>query len=252
MSRTRPGTPWLLREPDPAAATRLFCLPVSGMGATVYRRWPGWIDDVEVCAVQLPGRENRMREAAYEDMAQFAADAAAALEPYLDRPYAFFGHCLGGRLGYALTLACLARGLPAPVRLFASSCLAPEAGGRFGPYLPEMSDDEYVAALRKGCADRGEPVPEPELLGIAVRVLRKDVALSCGYAPAGPGDTPLAITTIGWTADPDVRPDQMGPWDAYGQRRHVVLSGDEHAFRAAPDALHQLIAADLAVEASTR
>jgi surfactin synthase thioesterase subunit len=245
-SRTaRAGTPWLLREPDDSARARLFCLPVSGMGATVFRRWPGTIGDVEVCPVQMPGRENRMREAGYEDMELFAGDAAAALAPYLDRPYAFFGHCLGGRLGYALALASVKRGLPAPARLFASSCLAPHEGGRFGPYLPEMTDDEYIAALQKGSADRGEAVPDPELLGVVVRVLRKDVVLSCGYRPAGPDGTPLAVTTIGWTADGDVAPDQMGQWEPYGDLRHVVLTGDEHTFRAAPDALQQLIGADM-------
>ncbi|MCP2243415.1 thioesterase II family protein [Lentzea aerocolonigenes] len=246
MSRTaRASTPWLLREPDENARARLFCLPVSGMGATVFRRWPAFIGDIEVCPVQLPGRENRMREAGHDDMDLFAADAAEALEPFLDRPHAFFGHCLGGRLGYALALAAVKRGLPAPARIFASSCLAPHEGGRFGPYLPEMSDDEYIAALQQGCADRGEPVPEAELLGIAVRVLRKDVTLSCGYQPAGPDGTPLAITTIGWTADADVAPDQMGQWSSYGELRHVVLPGDEHAFRVAPEALQQLIGADL-------
>jgi surfactin synthase thioesterase subunit len=243
---------WLLREPDAAAAARLFCLPVSGLGATVFRRWPGTIGEVDVCPVQLPGRENRMREAAHPTMEELVAAAAAALEPYLDRPYAFFGHCLGGRLGYALAEACAERGLPMPARLFASSCLAPHHGGRFGPFTPEMTDDEYLAELARGCESRGEPVPDEELLRISVRVLRKDVDLSCGYRPDGPGSRALRVTTVGWTDDPDVRHDAMADWSSYGELRHVVLDGDEHTFRAAPQALQRVIAEDLAAAVAER
>ena len=243
MSATTPRAgSWVLREPDPAAEARLFCLPISGMGATVFRRWPDRIGGAEICLVQLPGRENRMREAAIGDMEELSAALAAALEPLLDVPYAFFGHCLGGRIGYATTLACMDRGLPLPLRTFASSCLAPHHGGRFGPFLPEMTDEEFLAVLRQGCLDRGEPVTDDELLRISLRVLRTDVGLSCAYAPSGPGGRSMPVTTIGWQDDADVRPDQMADWSRYGPLRHVVLPGDEHAFRTAPRELLNVLA----------
>jgi surfactin synthase thioesterase subunit len=232
----------VLREPDPTAKARLICLPISGMGATVFRRWPDRIDAVEICLVQLPGRENRMREAAIGDMGELSAALASALEPLLDVPYAFFGHCLGGRIAYATALACLDRGLPAPRQTFASSCLAPHHGGRFGPFRPEMTDEEFLAVLRQGCLDRGETPPDDELLRISLRVLRTDVGLSCDYVPSGPEGHSLSVTTIGWQDDADVRPDQMADWSGYGPLRHVVLPGDEHTFRTAPQELLNVLA----------
>ncbi|MGW4213755.1 thioesterase II family protein [Lentzea sp. NPDC004789] len=246
------STRWLLRAPDPAAERLLLCLPVSGLGATTYRDWPAHIGTTDVVPVQPPGRENRTRERPHTTMAEFAAAAADELLPVLDRPYALFGHCLGGRLGYALAVALAERGAPPPQRLFASSCLAPHQGGRFGPFLPEMTDDEYLAELRRGCERRGEVVPPDELLALAVRVLRVDVELSCGYAPPGPAGDPLAITTIGWTGDTDVDPGAMTEWGPYGEIRHVVLDGDEFSFRAMPERLHRLLEAELTLEASVR
>jgi surfactin synthase thioesterase subunit len=235
------SSPWLLREPDPTASLRLFCLPISGLGASTFRRWPTRIGAVEVCPVQLPGRENRMRERPCTDMLALARDAADALEPALDLPYAFFGHCLGGRIGYALATELLSRGAQPPVALVASSCLAPHHGGRFGPYRPEMTDAEYVETLQEGARRQGLATPDPELAALAVRLLRADVELSCGYQPSGPTEHPLEVTTVGWTADRDVAPHAMSDWTAYGPVHHQVLAGDELGFLSAPPALLHLL-----------
>lgn len=232
---------WLIRQHNPEAPVRLLCFPIAGVGATVYRNWPERVGDMEVCPVQLPGRENRMRERPFTVMEEFAESAAEALGPLLDRPYAVFGHCFGARLGHALIDAATSRGADAPQHFFASGCLAPHQGGRFGPFSPETTDDEYMADLRRTCKEQGEPEPPPELLGLAIRVLRADVEMSCGYAPAGPSGPPLDITTIGWHDDAHVGPDEMSEWAGYGHVQHVVLDGDESTFRTPPQELLNLL-----------
>jgi surfactin synthase thioesterase subunit len=240
---------WLVKDVDPDAPARLFCLPVSGMGASVFHSWPARLDDIEVCRIQLPGRENRVREPACASMAEFAETAAAALEPVLDRPFAFFGHCYGARLGYALAKALEDRGAPTPDRLFASSSLAPHrggyfGGGRFGPYTPDTTDEEYVAEVRHACEVHGDPVPPDVLMKIVVRVLRADTQVTCGYAPDGPVGAPLPVTTIQWTEDTHVRPEDMTEWSAYGPVRHVTLTGDDHTHRSGPEELMTVILDD--------
>ncbi|WP_179892410.1 thioesterase II family protein [Streptomyces sp. rh34] len=239
---------WLIREPDPEAAARLFCFPISGMGASVYRQWPERIGGYDVCPVQLPGRENRMREQPFATMEEFAEQAADALGGLLDRPYAVFGQCFGARLGYALVGELVTRRLPLPARFFASGCLAPHQGGRFGPFSPETTDEEYTAELLRACRTRGEPEPPAELLAMSVRVLKPDVALSCGYVPAGPDGPPFPITSIGWKDDSHVRPDEMGAWEAYGKVDHVVLPGDDSTFRTAPRDLLDVLTDGLPAE----
>ena len=55
--------------PSPEAGLRVFCLPYAGKGASVYRQWWESSDRrVEFVPVQLPGRENRVRERPVQDL----------------------------------------------------------------------------------------------------------------------------------------------------------------------------------------
>src|SRR5947209_3493768 len=75
------------------------------------------------------------------------AALATGLEPYLDVPYAFFGHCGSALAAYEASAEMIRAGLPAPARLYVSSQVAPQDGptGRF----LQMSDAELAAELEK-------------------------------------------------------------------------------------------------------
>src|ERR1700724_3772837 len=77
---------WLAyREVNPRARLRLFCFPYAGGGASAYRGWaPALPFDVEVCPVQLPGRESRLREPAFNRPEPLIAALAEALQAHLD------------------------------------------------------------------------------------------------------------------------------------------------------------------------
>jgi medium-chain acyl-[acyl-carrier-protein] hydrolase len=86
---------------NPEAKTRLICFPCAGRGASLYRTWPGPLGQhVEVCAVQLPGRENRMDEPPFTRFQDLVSVIAEVLPPFLDREYAIFGHSLGALIGF--------------------------------------------------------------------------------------------------------------------------------------------------------
>jgi surfactin synthase thioesterase subunit len=63
---TQPANPWLYYfKPNPKASFRLFCFPYAGGTALVYRPWAQQLPaNVEVVAIQLPGRFTRTREPA--------------------------------------------------------------------------------------------------------------------------------------------------------------------------------------------
>ena len=113
---------WILRfDPKPQAELRLFCFPYAGVGASCYRAWPALLPaEVELCAVQPPGREGRLREPAFRSIHELAEAAAAALEPYFDRPYAFFGHSMGALVAFELARQLRSGGRTGPRWLFAS------------------------------------------------------------------------------------------------------------------------------------
>src|SRR5215813_8499488 len=94
------------RRPSPTARMRLFCLPFAGAGASAYSTWQvDFHDDIEVCAVELPGRNTRSQEPPICRAGPLAAQIVRDLAPYLDLPFAVFGHSLGAILAFELARA---------------------------------------------------------------------------------------------------------------------------------------------------
>src|SRR5580700_6154992 len=93
---------WIVRaEPRPGAKLRLFCFPYAGVGASAFRGWAQGADrDIEVCAIQPPGRESRLREVPFASMDTLIPPLVQALSKLLDRPYVFYGHSLGARVAF--------------------------------------------------------------------------------------------------------------------------------------------------------
>ena len=112
---SRSAGKWLIApRPNPDAKVRLFCFPYAGGGLVSFRAWAQLFDDtVEVVAVEAPGRGTRINETAVDDLDTFVERLLPEMADWLDRPSAFFGHCLGG------------------LTMFATLCALPEAGTRF-------------------------------------------------------------------------------------------------------------------------
>jgi surfactin synthase thioesterase subunit len=243
------GRGWFLREPSPEARARLFCIPYSGCGASMYRVWPRFIGDVEICAVQLPGRENRVREPFHATYQLMADDLADALLPYLDRPYGLFGHC-GAALGaYETAVRIVARGYREPERLFVSSQVAPQDGpsGRF----LQMTDEELLEELGHLVVKLGGK-PVRTLLELSLRVLRADLDANRRYHISDPAFLPCPITAIGWTRDIEVPHTTMTGWPRCGRTDVETLDGEHYTFTEAPSDLMAVLAKGLAQDPARR
>lgn len=69
---------------------RLICFHHAGGGASAFRGWREYLPSgVDVCPVQLPGREDRLREKPYRQMVPLVRNLAEELETYLNQPFAF-------------------------------------------------------------------------------------------------------------------------------------------------------------------
>lgn len=233
---------WFLREPSPESAARIFCLPYSGCGASMYRQWPRFIGDVEVCPVQLPGRENRLADDPYETYEELADDLAEVLRPYLGRPFAFFGHCGSALPGYETAVRLMERGYPTPVRLFVSSQVAPHQGpaGRF----LEMTDAELAEEVAGLIVALGGK-PRPSLVELSLSILRADVEANKRYRPARPTRLPSPITALGWSDDVEVDHRAMAGWSDCGETTFQVLPGTHYRFMDAPDELVEVLLAGM-------
>jgi len=102
VKRNGSGDNWLIIVgPRADPRVRLFCFPFAGGGSAVYRNWAQFLDPtVEVVAIEPPGRLGRITEMPIADMNEFVAQLLSEMQELLDRPFAFFGHCLGALTMY--------------------------------------------------------------------------------------------------------------------------------------------------------
>jgi acyl transferase domain-containing protein/NADPH:quinone reductase-like Zn-dependent oxidoreductase/surfactin synthase thioesterase subunit/SAM-dependent methyltransferase/aryl carrier-like protein len=96
---------WIIRKKKVEnPRLRLYCLPYFAGGASIFSTWHELLpDDVEVCAIQFPGREERGNEKPFDDVFELVAKLAEVMEPLLTAPAAFYAHSSGA--GVALELA---------------------------------------------------------------------------------------------------------------------------------------------------
>lgn len=209
------STYWMINQkPDPRAELRLFCFPFAGGSASAYH---GWIRLAEprlhLCGVEYPGRGARVEEEPYRSVPALVRHLADLLEPMLDRPYALFGHSMGGLVAYELTRLLRERGAPAPEHLYISATSAP--GRPLGRALPHQATDaEVLDELRALGGTPPELLADRELMAMAVRTLRADYTALGTYEhrPADPLDVPL--TVFGGRTDAIVPPADLRGWPA--------------------------------------
>ncbi|QER90439.1 thioesterase II family protein [Streptomyces tendae] len=238
---------WLPKEPLPDAPARIFLLPYSGCGASMYRHWPSEYAGVNLCPVQLPGRENRLREQPFKSYQELGSVLSEVLAPYLDRPYALFGHCSAALAAYEIARQAIDRGCRPPARLYVSSEVAPQ-DGPYGRHL-QMDDAALAEELRTLVVQLGG-TPVPTLIDMTLRVLRGDIEVNRRYHVADPVRLPCPITGIGWSGDVGMEPELMGGWAACGEFEQVVFDGDHYSFIDGPNTLLRLLVDGLGTDFS--
>ncbi|GAA1938327.1 thioesterase domain-containing protein [Streptomyces durmitorensis] len=236
---TTATSPWFVRPPSTDHPARIFCFPYAGSGASAFSAWPAEIDDVEVCPVQFPGRENRLAEPHYDTYENLAASLTGPLAPRLDRPFAFFGHCAGALPAFETVVRLAALGLPLPACLFVSGQPAPHDAA--SDRMLTMTEDDLRAELESVIRGRGIE-PRPDMVDLGMVVLLRDLAAAREYRRAEPVKVPCPIVVLHWRDDPDVSIDQLAGWRRYADSvdTHVV-DGSHHDFMNAPDELRKLL-----------
>jgi surfactin synthase thioesterase subunit len=199
-------------KPKPQARLRLFCFPYAGGGIGVYRFWPNYLPgDVELCAIQLPGRDSRLRETPFVDLPLLINALMEGLAPKLTTPYAFFGHSLGAVIAFELARKLLPTAM-SPVHLFLSARRAPHVPSRYSP-CHQLPDDEFIETIvRRYNGIPPAVLAEPELMKLFVPVLRADFTLleTYEYVPQPPIDLPL--TVFAGTDDQVVSTSEVAAW----------------------------------------
>jgi len=203
-----PASAWF---PDADAATgpRLFCFPYAGGGAGAFAGWrqrlPG------VCPVRLPGRESRSAEATFDRMQPLVEALAAAIQPYLDRPFAFFGHSMGAVVAFETARELRRLGRPQPGLLIASAARAPQFRRGHIP-SPAPTEEQSLEELRHLDGLPAEVLADRALLSAILPALTADAALYGNYVYAEGAPLACPIRAYGGDSDPHIRREHLEAW----------------------------------------
>jgi surfactin synthase thioesterase subunit len=206
-------TPWLPPlQSNPQADLRLFCFPYAGASSVVFRGWPAYLPGyVEVCAVQLAGRGRRLREEPYTKIPALVHAAAEALQPYLDKPFVFFGHSLGALIGFEMARWLRGRGGREPLHLFVSGRRAPQLPSTDPPTF-KLPEAEFIEELKQLNGTPHEVLANPELMAVTLPLLRADFELAQTYTYTAEPPLDISITAFGGVEDKKVPQEELGEW----------------------------------------
>ena len=241
-------SPWFVR---PAKASpyrlRLFCFPFAAGASANYRHWPRRLPpDIEVIAVELPGRGARIKDKPFLRMRPLIQALLEPILPLLDLNYAFFGHSMGALIAFELARELRHHGAPEPVHLFVS--------GRQAPQIPDahrvtynLPDTELIAHLQELNGTPPEVLAHAELMDMMLPIIRADFELvqTYEYTPGPPLRCP--ITAFGGLSDIDAQPPHLEPWkdQTTGRFQLRMLPGDHFFVRSSEGQLLEMLSRDL-------
>jgi medium-chain acyl-[acyl-carrier-protein] hydrolase len=233
-ARASTGSPsawFLVAKSNPAARVRLYCFPHAGRGASMFRHWGQRLGgQIEVCAVQLPGRENRIAERRFNRLAPLVETLGDVILPHIDRPFAFFGHSMGALISYELARYFSAVHDLKPACLLVSAYRAPH----LKPSLPPLHALPRQELLDGICQLGGMPddaLADQEFLDIVLDTLRADLAICESYQYLSLGMLQCPIIAFRGIDDARVTADDLSAWRKHttGPFREETFPG-EHFF----------------------
>lgn len=221
---------WLRRSAAPAGDdVRLFCLPHAGSGPARYLGWADRLPGIDLVGVCLPGHERRVAEAPLRRVPDIVEALADAMVPYLDRPFALFGHSFGGLLAFHLARR-LEAGGARPRHVFVSGAAA-EPSDTAEPPVATLGDEAFVAHVRRLGGLDPDVLAHPDLVELVIPALRADYEAAEACTP-DPAATVLApITALGGLHDPAAPPGALIAWGRHtaGPFTRVTLPGGHFA-----------------------
>ena len=239
-------------HPLPNASMRIICVPYAGGGASVFRHWHKAIsDDVEICSVQLPGRENRFLEPAIDRIQPLIDELFWAILPLInDKPYALFGHSLGALICFELTRKVRSKGLAHPSHLFVSAREAPQLTPTRPP-IHNLPEDKFIEAIESYGGTPESVLKSPELRPILLTLLRADLAINETYDYTHDLPFDIPISAFAGLQDPLIKLDSVDSWKAQtsGAFQLRIVQGNHFFMRDAYEKMLAYMKVDLALGA---
>ncbi|PIE41584.1 MAG: putative thioesterase [Gammaproteobacteria bacterium] len=223
---------------------RLFCFSYAGGNASAFRGWyKNMPSDVEICSVQLPGRGARFKEKSFTSLSDLLFALDSAFQPYLDVPFAFFGHSMGAQVAFEFAKRLRDKRAPQPEWLFVS--------GRRAPHLPQrrktlhnLPEDEFREEILKLDGTPAEAIENPELMELVSPILRADCQVIETWKTPDAEPLVVPIVACGGAQDEHVTIEELENWShlTKGPFEMRLFSGGHFYIHSATDSLLECVA----------
>ena len=206
---------------------RVFCFPYAGGAASVYSSWEGIVKE-RIYTIQLPGRENRIQEKLYTNMEGLVEDLYGEIKEYIDVPYCFFGHSLGGKIAYELIRKIQEEKGKSPEFLCVSACGVPSIKEKTN--IHTLSDDELIKVLPQYTNIPLHILRNKNLMELFLPRIRADFKISEEYYREEEVNLNIPIIAIGGKYDKQVNLQSIRAWNRYTEKFELHLLERDHMY----------------------
>ncbi|MEO0866946.1 MAG: alpha/beta fold hydrolase [Cyanobacteria bacterium J06642_11] len=207
-----------------------MCFAYAGGSAWIYRPWAQQLPDtVEVCAIELPGRGKRMAEAPLQTVTAIIETLGPELLPYLNLPFACFGHSLGALIAFELCCWLRRTVQLTPVHLWVSAAQAPQLPAEKAP-IHTLADPDFINELKRYKGTPESILNNAEMMALVLPILRADFTVLETYQhqPGAPLSCP--ITGFWGQQDTIVNQAQVAAWNIHSQKFSLQAIDGDHFF----------------------
>ncbi|MCY7484598.1 thioesterase II family protein [Paenibacillus alvei] len=161
---------------------KLFCLPFAGGSKRAYSNWSKFANrSLEIEAIEIKGRGERLGEGFYVDMTEAVDDIYSWIKDKIQvEDYAVYGHSMGTLLAYELYYKVIAEGQRKPAHIFFSGRQSPIVKNNM--YVSStMPDDEFIVKIIELGGIHDELSQSKELIRFYLPVLKNDIRIMENY-----------------------------------------------------------------------
>lgn len=212
---------------------RLFCFSYAGGGASTFYTWQKHLEkNIELIAIQYPGRESRFSEPLVSDLTIITRELAKGFMSYLDKPYLIFGHSLGALIGFEFIRLIRQLQFTQPKHFIVSGAKAPQMPLR-RKHLSQLEDAAFKEELVKYNGVPEHILNNDELINLFMPILRNDFKITEDYVYKNLAPLSCSITALSGLNDATVIKEEVLGWEKQTTKnfQHISYVGDHFFIR---------------------